>query len=144
MLIVTAKQLFKSYPALAAISSQRIKGPRLAYTLGKIWKQAQVEMESLQKTEREVFERFGGESITLENGTEAVSVNVEEMSIETRAEFDAAIKELHETAIEVWGSAITLDQLEAAAVALSADDFAALDWLMADEPIAEQAKGKGA
>lgn len=142
MLTLTAKELFESFPALAALVGQKIKTARVAYNLSKTWKAFQAEAETLRAQEERLFKEFGGKEAVLENGVKAVTVDFDQMSEGARALFDRKRNELHEISVEVWGTQLTLEQIEAAGLELSGADFLALSWLIADE--ADEVKTKGA
>lgn len=145
MITLTAKQLFQSAQAFAALVSQKIKTPRLAYNLSKTWKAFQEEMERLRELEKEIYTRFGGQPLKLENGAEAISVDLEKLSEAQRKEFQEEIFQLEQVIVELWGHPLALDEIEASAIELSPAEFALLDWLIAEpESRSEKADAKAA
>lgn len=142
MLTLTAKELFESFPALAALVGQKIRAARIAYNLSKTWKAFQAEAETLRAQEESLFKEYGGKETVLENGAKAVTVDFDQMNEAARGAFDRKRNELHEIPVEIWGTPLTIEQIEAAGLELSGADFLALSWLIADE--ADEVKTKGA
>lgn len=146
MLTLTAKQLFQSVPAMAALVAQKIKSPKLAYNLGKSWKDFQEEYSNLQKTEREIYEDFNATETQAENGAAILTVDVDNLSESQRAEFESRRAALMLVSVELWGHPLTLEDLEVNGIELSPAEFAMLDWLIVEKvhETHDQAQAKGA
>lgn len=146
MITLTAKQLFQSAQAFAGLVSQRIKSPRLAYNLSKTWKAFQDEATRLRELEKEIYTRYGGADVTLENGAQAISVDMEKLSEAQRKEFQEETAQLSQVPVELWGHSLKLEEIEANAIELSPAEFAVLDWLIVEETetTIEKAEAKAA
>lgn len=140
MLQLTAKQLFASFNAMAALVAQKIKSPRLAYNLAKTWKAFQEEAENLQKCERSIYENFGAHEVRLENGNTALSLDIETLDKTQQKEFEGRRTALQLVNVELWGHPLTLAEIEENNIELSPAEFAALDWLIV-EAIHEASNG---
>lgn len=140
MLTLTIKQLRDSLSSFTTLAQQPIVNVRLAYNLSKTLKALQEEAKHVSEQESAIFQQYGGEQKRLPNGAQAWTVDIENWTKEKRRDFELALSELADLTIEVWGSKITLDQIEAASLKLSAADFALLSWLIQDED--EHAPGR--
>ena len=126
MLKIDAKTLFESFTALQELATQKISGnAKLAYNLGKTLKCVKTEIEQLQTQEIAIFKEFGG----IENNGQ-VQIPEGSLTTERQEEFNKARKDLLAVEVELWGSEITLEELEKAKVELSAGQCAALSWLL--------------
>lgn len=128
MLKLTAKQLIESEMPFALLAVEKIQGnPKLAYNIGKTWKEAKKEIEAIREQIVEVYKAFGAKE---DNGQ--FELGLKELSTEQKAEFDRQIKEVHAIEIELWGSPITLAEIEKAKMDLSPSQCDLLSWLIVE------------
>ena len=127
VLKVDAKTLFESFQGLQELATQKISGnAKLAYNLGKTLKCVKTEIEQLQAQEIGIFKEFGG--VEIPGG--GVKIPEDSLTPEKQKEFDQARKDLLAVEVELWGSEITLDELEKGKVELSAGQCSVLSWLI--------------
>lgn len=123
-LTLTARQVFETADAFVRLSEQRpIGNPRMAYNLAKSFREFKKEAEALQEQKVEIFKAFGAEKVG-----EQYSLRPEQMT----PEFHAALKEMLEIPIELWGHTIPFADIEAARIDLSPADLIALEWLIVE------------
>ncbi len=144
MLTLTVKELRESLNSFANLAGQRISNVRLAYNLGKTLKSLQEEAKYIGEQEKEIFTRYGATEQKQMSGDVALSLDQDALTAEQRKEFADQIAVLQSLQIEVWGSKVSLADLEISAVIISAHDFSVLNWLIADEEVVAIAKAETA
>jgi len=126
---VTGKQVLECQTAFITFAAEKVTGnQKLAYNLGKTSKQFREEAETLQKQIAEVYKTAGA----VENGGGKLELDLTTLSPEVKAEFEAGLKQINEIEIDLWGSKITLEEIEKAKIDLSPIQYDLLSWLIAD------------
>ena len=126
---LTAKELTDSLPAFALLANEKVKkNPKLAYNLGKTSKALRVEGEALKAQELDIFKEFGAK----EEKNGQFHLDRPAMSEERRAEFDQRMKDLQAIEVEVWGTKLTLAEIEKFEIELSPIQYDLLSWMIAD------------
>jgi hypothetical protein len=142
MLKLTAKQLLDSFQAFAFLAQQKLPAgcQRLAYQLGKSWKQLNSELEQIKKQEEEIYRAFGAEA-----KNNLLQIDFDKLSDAEREDFNQQVLDLQAIPLEIWGHKLTLADLEKMAVNLSAAEFNLLSWLIEEEAeIAPEAPAENA
>ena len=128
MVKLKLQQLNAALQALTVIGLQPIRGnAKLGYNLSKIIKCLKAEIEIAREQEAAIFRSFNAKE---ENGQ--LFFDEGQLDSTQEKEFNQQIKDLHAIEIEVWGSQITLAEIDAAGLSLSPVQFEQLDWLIAD------------
>ena len=135
MVKLTIGQVNNSLQALSIIGGQPMKGnAKLAYNISKILKGLRVEAETAREQEEKLFREFDAQE---KDGR--LFFESDQLSSDQQTEFGQRIKDLYSVEVEIWGSQITLAEIDAAGLALSPAQFEQLDWLIAD-PESEKPK----
>lgn len=129
MLKLTAKQLIESSGAFAQFAAEKITGhQKLAYNIGKTWKAAKAEIQSLQEQEIEILKGFGAKES--ENGV--WQIDWKELDDQQKADLKKQREDFNAIEIELWGTQITLEEIEKAKIDLSPSQFDLLSWLIVE------------
>jgi hypothetical protein len=129
MLKITAKQLIESTGAFAEFASERITGnQKLAYNIGKTWKQARAEVDALKEQEINILKNFGAK----EADAGRWSVDWKTLDDQQKADLKKQREDLNAIEIELWGNQITLEEIEKAKINLSPSQFDLLSWLIVE------------
>ena len=129
MLKLTAKQLIESTGAFAEFASEKITGnPKLAYNIGKTWKQAKSELDHLKEQEINILKNFGAK----ETDAGIWSLDWKTLDDEQKAKLKEEREALNAIEIELWGTQITLEEIEKVKINLSPSQFDLLSWLIVE------------
>lgn len=122
MLEVKLAQLVASAPALGRLCAEKAPA-RITFTLARVTKSINSELETYEKTRMSLLEKYG----TLSEDKSHYKFESREQS----EKFELELKELLETPVSLQHSPLALDQLET--VSVSAADLMALDWLIVED-----------
>lgn len=136
-LTLTIEDLYDGIRAMQTLAQWRPTNLRLAYNIGRIWKDYKERIEETNELRRQILRDFAAEETASPNGIELRLP--EKISVEDRKAYEERIKELNKVQVEVWGNPLSFEELSNAQSAdakgnmpLSGDDLSLLFWLIAE------------
>lgn len=119
---ITLEQILIGEQAIAKLGEARALPAKTKYWLGKLIETCGKEVKRYQELRIEALNKFGiapeveGQPYTFEDGK--------------RVEFEVEIKDLLQTEVEVKLNKLTLDELDAGKVELSAIEMNSIGWMI--------------
>jgi len=123
-LTLTARQLLESSESFIRLLNEKPLGkPQLAYNLTRTFRDFRTEIEELSKQRLAIIKAHGGEE---KDGQVTLSRD------KLTPEFQTEMEEFLAIPVTLWGHRITINELEAAQINLSAAEMLVLDWLICE------------
>jgi len=109
MLTLKIEDLKDGLRAMMTLAQWKPQNLKLAYNIGRTWKDYKLRIEEAEEMEREIYKDFGAKE-TAQPGGQMVLNLPEGMSVKERKKFDAKIKEFRQIDMEVWGNRLDFAQ----------------------------------